>query len=526
MLLALSIIIIPKYYVTGDGASHVYNAKVLFDMALNKERNFYEAFYTVNRHIDPNWSSHIILGLFTQVMPPWLADKLFQILYTLLFCYGFRYLIRSIKTENAFLSFLFYPFLFTLPFQQGFYNYCLSLALLFWAVGFFIRLQKKMHRTSILLISSLLVLSVTLAHGMPAVYCMMLIGLIWLFGHLKKISQFNLSYLTEELSRLVLIFLPSILIIAMFLAKRGFGTTPHPKSYWEKLFDFITMWTSQSTRNVEIIPAIMSLVLILFFLVLMLLNKKSASYQRFKVDKQKKGLDKVFLIFAGFTFFSYITAPDTIGGAGSVEIRLAFLPPLFLILFLATRVWSDFQKNFFIISSLVITLLFLGIRFPYVLQANAVAKEIMTGADFVKDKSVVLNLHYDDWQQTNKGDSIFQKDNSFLHFTDYYGALKNKHLIMLMNYEADINYFPVNWAEGKLPRRSINNMYAGKYPPCGDFTAYEKQAGHQIDYILLQNWRNEFINTQCTKELLTLMETVGFKKKYESPNQYIVIWER
>ena len=126
VLLALSIIIIPKYYITGDGGSHVYNAKVLFDYVLNHERDFYKEFFVINRSIDPNWMSHLSIGIFLQMFPPWLADKLFQILYVITFAFGFRFFIRSIEPNNGFLTFLFFSFLFTLPFQQGFYNYCFS----------------------------------------------------------------------------------------------------------------------------------------------------------------------------------------------------------------------------------------------------------------------------------------------------------------------------------------------------------------------------------------------------------------
>lgn len=526
VLLALSIIIIPKYYITGDGASHVYNAKVLFDMVSGQSQEFYEQFYKVNRHIDPNWSSHIIIGFFTRMFPPWLADKLFQILYVLTFCFGFRYLIRSIKKENAFLSFLFFPFLFTLPFQQGFYNYCFSLAILFWAVGFYIRYEEKLNNPLVQLGSSMLVLGVALAHGMPAIYTMMIISAIWLVQNWQKVRQLKIDFIVTGIARLAVIFLPTLLLIAMFIAKRGFGSTPHPKTYLEKFVDFVTMWTSQSTRNVEVIPAVMSLVLILVFCVLIFVKKERTSFRFNREDGKIKNLSYVFLIFAGFTFFSYMTAPDTIGGAGSVEIRLAFLPPMFLILFLATKTWQSLYQGFFILASFVISVFFLVLRFPSVMQANTVAKEIMTGAEHIKDESVVLNLHYDDWQITDNGDSIFQKDNSFLHFTDHYGSLKNKHLVLLMNYEADINYFPVNWAENKNPRKTINNMYAGTYPPCADFTAYEKQAGKKIDYILLQNWREEFAKAKCTQDLLMQMQAEGFTKKYESPNAYIVVWGR
>lgn len=526
MLLALSIIIIPKYYITGDGASHVYNAKVLFDMVMDQSQEFYQEFYKVNRHIDPNWSSHIMLGIFSRFLPPWLADKLFQIIYVLVFAFGFRYLIRSISKENTFLSFLFFPFVFTLPFQQGFYNYCFSLAILFWAIAFYIQYRSKINSPIIQLVLSLLVLSVSLAHGMPGIYAMMIISVIWLVTHWNKVKKLDFNFILTHIARLGVIFMPSILLILMFIAKRGFGSTPHPKTYMEKFIGFLSMWTSQSTRNVEVIPAMMSLALVIIFCVLIFFKKDRTTFQLARTGNKIKNLSYVFLIFASFTFLSYITAPDTIGGAGSVEIRLAFLPPLFLLLFLACKKWQELHKGLFILATFVISIFFLVLRFPSVMQANAVAKEIMTGANYIKDESVVLNLHYDDWQITEKGDSIFQKDNSFLHFTDYYGALKNKHLVLLMNYEADINYFPVNWAAGKNPRASINSMYAGTYPPCGDFTAYEKQASKKIDYVLLQNWREEFASQKCTKSLLSQMKNAGFSKKYESPNKYIVVWGR
>ncbi len=526
MLLALSIIIIPKYYITGDGASHIYNAKVLFDMVTDQSSSFYEEFYKVNRHIDPNWSSHIMLGFFSRFLPPWLADKLFQIIYVLVFCFGFRYLVRTISKENTFLSFLFFPFLFTLPFQQGFYNYCLALAIMFWAVGFYIHKRDKINNPIIQLLCALLVLSVSLAHGMPGVYTMMILSVIWLVTNWKYIKRLQSDFILTHISRLGLIFLPSMLLIFMFIAKRGFGSTPHTKTYFEKFIDFISMWTSQSTRHIEIIPAVMSLMLILIFSILIFFKRNRDTFQSKRRTTAVKHLSYVFLIFVAFTFFSYITSPGTIGGAGSVEIRLAFLPPLFLILFLACKHWKEIYKGVFIIASFVISIFFLVLRFPSVMQANTVAQEIMTGVDYIQDERVVLNLHYDDWQITEKGDSIFQKDNSFLHLTDYYGAIQNKHLILLMNYEADINYFPVNWAAGKNPRHSINNMYAGTYPPCGDFTAYEKQVKRRIDYILLQNWRDEFATSDCTNTLLTNMKAEGFSKLYESPNQYIVVWGR
>ena len=144
VLFALSIIIIPRFYITGDGPSHTYNAKVLFDYVFGHERSFYKEFYIINRNIDPNWIGHLLIGFFLQIFPYWFADKLFQITYLLVFAFGFRYCMKSINNENTFLSFLFFPFLFTLAFQEGFYNYSLAIGLFFWTLGYFIRIKNHL----------------------------------------------------------------------------------------------------------------------------------------------------------------------------------------------------------------------------------------------------------------------------------------------------------------------------------------------------------------------------------------------
>ncbi len=520
LLLALSIIVIPKYYITGDGGSHVYNAKVLFDYVLNHERDFYKEFYSINRSIDPNWMSHLSIGFFLQMFPPWLSDKLFQIVYVITFAFGFRFFIKSIERNNGFLSFLLFPFLFTLPFQQGFYNYSFALAMMFYTVGFYIRVKDNLDNSLYQLILSLLLLMTAFSHGMPAIYAMMIIFLIWITEHYYFFFPINLKKIMYAISQLILVFLPSIFMILLFLAKRGFGTEPHIWSKTKKLIEFFKMYTSQSTRHEEMYPAVACGVLLLVFLVVLF-------FTRTKVNISKRNtVGYVFVFMTVFTIFSYITSPHSIGGAGSIDIRLAFLPPLFLLLFFATKNWSDFAKRIFIICSFIISISFLVIRFPYVMKANHIGKEIMTASDVIKDKSVVLNLHFDDWQQLENGkDSLFHKDGSFIHFSDFIGAQSDKHLIMLMNYEAEINYFPVNWQADKNPRTTIAGLIPGNYPPCGEIALYEQQIDRKIDYVLIQNWRKDFENVSCVKSLISQLNA-NFSLIYESKNKYVIVLKR
>lgn len=517
--LALSIVVIPKFYITGDGPSHTYNASVLFDFAFNHHRDFYKEFYTINRSIDPNWMGHLLVGFFLQVMPYWLADKFVQLIYILSFVFGFRYLIRSIHSENTFLSFLFFPFVFTLAFQEGFYNYSISLALMCWSIGYFIRIRNHLDHPTKQFILCLLLLATAFTHGMPVLYAIFIITIIWVTENLHLFIPLDVRKLSSHVSRLAMIFFPSILIVFLFLIKRGTGRVPHELSIGTKFINFIQFYASQSTRHAEVIPAIACGVLLISYLVVLIVT-------RLKVNIPKKmNLGFVFLFMVVFTLISYLTCPHSIGGAGSIDIRLAFLPPMFLVFYFATKKWSDLSKIIFIALSILISLTFLIIRFPYVLKANQIGKEIMTSAAYIEDRSVVLNLHFDYWQQLPSGENLFQHDGSFLHFSDYLGAVNRKHLILLNNYEAEINYFPVNWVAGKNPRETVSGIIQGELPPCGDFRLYEKQVNRKIDYILFQNWRQDALLKPCVKELIAEINQ-DFIKVYQSKKSAVVVFKR
>ncbi|GBL35311.1 hypothetical protein EMGBS15_09060 [Filimonas sp.] len=519
VLLALSLLIIPQYYITGDGPSHTYNAKVLFDYVFNHDRNFYKEFYLINRNLDPNWIGHLMIGFFLQVMPYWLADKLFQIIYVLLFSFGFRYCIQSISKENSFLSFLFFPFLFTLAFQEGFYNYSLAIGLMCWAFGYFIRIKHHLDNPAKQFTLSLLLLITAFSHGMPVMYTILMISLMWLTENFRLFIPFDFRKLSVHLSRLGLLFLPSLLLVFLFLIKRGTGREPHPLSVWQKFINFLTFYSSQSTRHAEIFPATACGILLISFLFVLF-------FTRIKVNIQTKmGLGFVCLFMLLFTFISYLSCPQSIGGAGSIDIRLAFLPPMFLLFYFATKKWTELAKMVFISASFLISCTFLVIRFPYVVKANEVGKEIMKASDFIQDKSVVLNLHFDYWQQLPGKDSLFHHDGSFLHFSDYLGAVRSKHLILLNNYEAEINYFPVNWVAGKNPRESVPGFIQGQLPPCGDYSLYEKQVYRKIDYIVFQNWRQDALLDPCLKTLVEKINT-DFTKVYEGKNRYVIVFKR
>ena len=128
-----------KYFLTGDGPSHVYNAKVVLDYIQDHNWDFYSEYYDFNANLEPNWLSHAILAALISIFPDFLADKILVLAYLLLFAFGWRFLIRQINPQNAFIVLIGLPFMYQRTFQMGFYNYSLSIALMFWVVGYWIK---------------------------------------------------------------------------------------------------------------------------------------------------------------------------------------------------------------------------------------------------------------------------------------------------------------------------------------------------------------------------------------------------
>lgn len=516
LLLALALVVVPQYYITGDGASHTYNAKVLFDYVLGRDRAFYDTYLSINRNIDPNWMSHLVLGLLQEFVSPRLADKGFQIIYIVVFATGFRYLMRSIDDNNGFLSVIFFPFVFTLPFQQGFYNYGIALGFMCWTLGYFIRYRHDMEDPRHQFITAILLLITTFSHGMPGVYTMLLMSLITLLEAKVFRLPIRLEKITRTGTRLFMMLFPAAVLILLFLAKRGTGTEPHHWSMSKKFMLFLQGWTFQSTRFEEIYPATAIGIILLGFFIYLALTPLRVN------QHHTRHLSAVFIGASVFTLYSYITCPHSIGGAGSIDIRLCFLPWFFLLFFFACKQWSNAARYAFLGLAYAVSLSFFLIRFPYIMKADAIAQRIMKVSSFIPNQQVVLNLHMDDWQKISLNDSLFHKDNSFIHFSDFLGAQRGKSMILLNNYEAEINYFPVNWAPGMNPRSSISGMIPGNYPPTGNLLAYEQQSKHRIDYLLLQNDRNR---GSADLALRTQIDSL-FTLVYADPKRYVVLYKR
>lgn len=122
-----------RYVPTQDGAAHVANAVLLRDYGQPGTRH--HEFFELNDDPLPNWSSHLLLAAFATVVPPLVAEKLLLSLAIIGFALASRYFLAAWPGACPALVPFCLLFVYNRCLLMGFYNYCLSLPLVFLILG-------------------------------------------------------------------------------------------------------------------------------------------------------------------------------------------------------------------------------------------------------------------------------------------------------------------------------------------------------------------------------------------------------
>jgi hypothetical protein len=146
-----------RYVPTQDGPAHLGNAIVLRDYgaALTRHQEFFE----VSLEPFPNWTSHLFLTILARVVPPLVAEKLLVTVYLIGFTLACRYFLASWPGAALPLAPLCLLFVYNRCFFMGFYNYCLSLPLLFLILGLCARLPERLSAASMSALAGLFLLA-------------------------------------------------------------------------------------------------------------------------------------------------------------------------------------------------------------------------------------------------------------------------------------------------------------------------------------------------------------------------------
>lgn len=130
------------YFVTLDGPSHLYNARLIFEFIVNSPVNASHIF-EFNQYLVPNWISHFLMAILFIFLPDYLVEKTFIIGYLLIGAILFRSIVLHFNSKNYFVSVLIIPILPNALFYFGFYNFCFGFVAILLVVYSFIKLKNK-----------------------------------------------------------------------------------------------------------------------------------------------------------------------------------------------------------------------------------------------------------------------------------------------------------------------------------------------------------------------------------------------
>ncbi|MCK6694831.1 MAG: hypothetical protein L6Q97_22360 [Thermoanaerobaculia bacterium] len=500
-----------RYFLTIDGPCHLYNAKVLADFSASAGlRDFYESWVYLNLRFEPNWFSHFWMKTgFAAGIPAFLNEKLLQTFYLLAFGLGLRFVIRQLAPAGLFLSSLGLLFAYHHVFQMGFYNYSCSLALMFWTFGYWLRFQEAWtvgRQTGL----AALFLALFFCHPVGLLFAFLLIGCALLAQTFRAGSWAERQqYFRQQSIVLALTALPTLVLFAEYLYAKGLSFRKSGDAGWQMWSELVRLTSLCTMMEAE--RKWTPLVTLLFLVLL-----GAAVWIKIR-SRRLVWTDALFGAFI-LSLFIYFKQPGSFAGAGIMPIRLQMLPYLVLLLWLATLDFPRWAQNAVLACAVAFSALFWSIRLPAHWRASGAVSEYVSCAAAIPDKVSVLPLSFNHNGQLPDGQTVSTAMWLFVHAAGYIGAEKS--IVLLDNYEAHTQNFPLLWREQRdpyvfLPKDGIG--FEGQ-PPRAEFLNYKAKTNNaNVGYVLTWCLDKQFNDHLFTKEIKEQLEQ-GYELVFQSEN--------
>jgi len=483
LLLNLIPVFSGKFFPSLDGPAHLYNAKLIQSLLFENHTNIH-AYFTINPEPVPNWFGHALLAVFQYFLPSYMAEKLVVLLYLSGLPLAFRSLVKQISPQNIWLSFVIFPFTYSLLFILGFYNFSLALFFLFLTISYWIKNQDSRFSIRFCTTLFLLILATYFSHIFVFGILLFLIGLHIFFNGIWALFQLGQIRKTRILSALkdaaVLLFSSSLtlLLFLNYLLKRPnldqdiFFETNELIHWLKTLRPLIALNFSVEEMHTTRIVSVLKWLLILAVISSLYQVFKSLKRNRFHLRNLISELSmhrSIWFIASVFMLFLYFKMPDSDGYAGYITFRLAIFFFLFGVLFLATFRIHRWIGIFAI--SIVLYSHFM-LNFFYTQEAksrNEIVVACLEASKFIEPDSIVLPINYSgDW---------------FLnHFSNYLGI--EKPMVILENYECNYGYFPLIWNYDSMPHIMLGQE-SGTGLQCVELKGNWENEPQVVDYVFI-----------------------------------------
>ena len=471
-----------KYFVTGDGTAHLYNANIISHFILGTEGNLAD-YYELNTFPVPNWSGHFILAILNLFLPVYLVEKVFLTILFVSFVYSFRFFLKSFDTTSGFFSLVAIPFALSVFIYLGFYNFMLAFLFMFIAVGFYIRNHNQMNTLRTIYLMLFLIL-IYFSHLSILVFT---IGFLFAYlGWAKLISKDKLKNKLFQFFRqaipILIAALPTVILVYFYQIHHG--TSEHfsylsTDQLYQMILDLSPLVGHGPAEHfyTHIYLIILGLIFVFILFSRIFLEKTNAKILLINL----KEADVLWLL-AAVLLIGYFYIPDGDAKGGFVSIRILFL---FYLVIVARLFLYRFAKSIKVLSVMSILFLFffqLQIRRQGQQAMSLWAHEIVEASKKIEPYSVVLPVYCNShWQGVN--------------LVSYLGA--KKPMVLLMNYEANQVFFPIKWKQ-EQPIHHTNSTHPNVF--CEDYFVKFSTMNTLPDYIFFYGYHEINLPENCAEQ--------------------------
>lgn len=462
LILNLLPVLLYKFVPTSDGVAHLYNSKIINHLLFN-DNSMMSTFFAFNNEAVPNWTGHAALSFFSLLLPGFLAEKMFLILYLVALPLAFRALVKTVSPGNVLYSYFIFPFTYSFTFFLGFYNFLISLVFLILTMNFWIKNEGNMVRFRNVLKLSALLLLTYFSHVFVFALLLFFIGLRLVVKTIADITANPVQMkknLVPALKKCAILLGASaipMLLLYFYTGSRSYNDIVYVNkasllAWLKNIRPYVTLDVVEKARQ-ELFTKMLFYLLCTNALIA-LYNRINKSVNAFSnsgkltpafVFKNVFTIHDFWMLAAIITLCFYFFLPDSYGSGSYISIRFSVIFFILLIVWLATQ---EFARWFALLSVLVVLICNFSLNASYSAvfkKLNEIAADCNNAAKYVSPNNVVLPYNC-------------TEDDTFNHFSNYIGI--DKPVILMENYESSKNYFPVRWNEREMPKVFLGNVFS------------------------------------------------------------------
>jgi hypothetical protein len=509
-----------------DGPAHVAGAWVLAhhgdDDAVGA---LLRRHYAIDLSPVPNMLTTLLLRVLLAVLSPVVAEKVVVAGFVVLLVAGLGYALRGVDRRAGWLAVAALPLAGSELVVYGFYNFCWGVALALFVVGVALRRRTGWSRGSAGALAGLAVLA-WFSHLMPwAVAAGLVLGLgLGRSAAARWAGEGWPAALRRHLVVPVLALAPTIALSARYVTSGdGQRGAPVGEPSLERLGWLLSLYRPLVVGSrLELGPSIGVAVVLVVLLVAALWPRRVPA-DRPRVEAAPARADRWVLGLATLAATAgFLLSPTRLGREyGFLPDRLAWFPPLLLVLFCATRPPVRSAARVAVAGALVLAATAaVLVRLPTQLHDQRVAAEVLSVADELTPGATLAVLRFS--RYSAQVAPLESGPDPLRHLSS--GLAVRARGVDVGHYEALFPYFQVRFVEPSV-RSRLDPELVGleKVPPSVDLPA----VSGQLDYVLLVDWEDVSPSAGADPDVVGLMADLraGYRQVSTSPAGTVSLWE-